>query len=344
MKERREVDAKPAATSFAGSACFRFLKHPSQPAIVAPSASKEQRRSADKLRMTSQTSRTQKEPVRALLPAEFLKNLSTELANGDIRLPSYPDVAQRVQRALEDTRTTSAKVARVIGIDAALAVRILQLANSAFLNPSSKPITDLQQAVNRLGHQLVRCTAVSFALQQMTHSCEAALRPRLHELWRQGTLVASIAYVLARETGFAHPDEALVAGLMHNIGSLYIIIRCHQHNAAFATDDAATRLLNQAHPRIAGAILGHWKFAPAIVSAVSNQKAVNPSTKNADRLTDVLVAAITLVPCVFQRELLDETVTASAPFQRLALDTAACQRLLQTTAQRIESLHHAMAG
>jgi HD-like signal output (HDOD) protein len=294
--------------------------------------------------MTSQTSRTPKEPIRALAPAEFLKSLSAELALGDIRLPSYPDVAQRVQRALEDSRATPAKVARVIGIDAALAVRILQLANSAFLNPSSKPITELQQAVNRLGHQLVRCTAVSFALQQMTNSCEAVLRPQLHELWRQGTLVASIAYVLARETGAAHPDEALVAGLMHNIGSLYIITRAQQHGATFGADDAATRLLNQGHPRIAAAILGHWKFAPAIVSAVSNQNAPNPSANEAARLTDILIAAIALVPCVFYRELLDETVTASAPFQRLALDAAACERLLKTTAQQIKSLHSALVG
>ena len=117
--------------------------------------------------MTISASRTQNRPIRALVPAEFLKELSAELASGDIQLPSFPEVAQRVQRALEDSRTTSAKVARVIGIDAALAVRVLQLANSAFLNPSSKPTTELQQAVNRLGHQLIRCTAVSFALQQI---------------------------------------------------------------------------------------------------------------------------------------------------------------------------------
>jgi HD-like signal output (HDOD) protein len=294
--------------------------------------------------MTTQTSRAQKKVIPALVPAEFLKSLTEELANGDIRLPSYPDVAQRVQRALEDPRTTPATVARVIGIDAALAVRILQLANSAFLNPYSKPITDLQQAVNRLGHQLVRCTAVSFALQQMTNSCGAALRPKLHELWRQGTLVASIAYVLARETKAASPDEALVAGLMHNIGRLYIIIRVHQQGAALGADDAAIRVLNQGHPRIAGAILGHWKFAAAIVSAVSNQKALDLPAKESARLTDLLIAAISLVPCVFYRDLLDETVTASAPFQRLALDAAACGRLLQTTAQQIKSLHSALVG
>ena len=294
--------------------------------------------------MAIPASLTPKEPIRALVPAEFLKALSEELARGDIRLPSFPGAAQRVQRALEDPRATPAKVARVIGIDAALAVRILQLANSAFLNPSSRPITELQQAVNRLGHQLVRCTAVSFSLQQMISSGEAVLRPALQELWRQGTLVASIAYVFARETRAANPDEALVAGLMHNIGSLYIIMRAHQHGAALDTDDAATRLLNQGHPRIAGAILGHWKFAPAIVAAVSNQNESNLPLTGAGPLTDVLIAAISLVPCVFSRGLLDETVTAIASFQRLALDAADCTRLLSTTAQQIKSLHSVLVG
>ena len=295
--------------------------------------------------MAIPVSRRQKEPARALAPSEFLKELSAELASGDVHLPSFPDIAQRVQRALEDPRATPAQVARVIGIDAALAVRILRLANSAFLNPSAKPITELQQAVNRLGHQLVRCTAVSFALQQMSAGAGVAvLRPQLHELWRKGTLVASIAYVLARETRAANPDEALVAGLMHNIGSLYIAVRAQQHAAALGVDDAATQVLNNGHPRIAGAILGHWKFAPSIVSAVSNQNAATLPAIGAGPLTDVLIAAISLVPCVFFRGLLDETVTSVAAFQRLELDAAACKRLLSTTARQIKSLHSALVA
>lgn len=290
-------------------------------------------------------SQKQKNPSGALTPSEFLKELSAELASGDIRLPSFPDVAQRVQRALEDPRATPDQVARVIGIDAALAVRILRLSNSAFLKPSGKPVTELQQAVHRLGHQLIRCTAVSFALQQMSAGPSVtALRPQLHELWRKGTLVASIAYVLARETRAANPDEALVAGLMHNIGSLYITVRAHQHGAAMDADDAATRVLHNGHPRIAGAILGNWKFAPSIVSAVSNQNASSLPASGAGPLTDVLIAAISLVPCVFYRGLLDETVTAVPAFQRLALDTADCKRLLATTAEQIKALHGALAG
>ena len=89
--------------------------------------------------MAIPVSRRQHEPARALAPSEFLKELSAELASGDLRLPSFPDIAQRVQQAVEDPRATPAQVARVIGSDAALAVRILRLANSAFLNPSAKP-------------------------------------------------------------------------------------------------------------------------------------------------------------------------------------------------------------
>jgi len=287
--------------------------------------------------------------IRDALPGEpgpggVIRKLASEVAAGDVRLPSLPGIAVRVQQVLEDPRAARTQVAQVIGADAALAARILRLANSAFLNPSSQQITDLKQAVTRLGHQLVRCTAVSFALQQMNAGDGvAALRPQLQELWRKGTLVASIAYVLARETRAANPDEALVAGLMHNIGSLYIAVRAHQHGAVLGADDAATRVLSNGHPRIAGAILGHWKFAPSIVSAVSNQNASNLPT-GAAGLADVLIASISLVPCVFFRGLLDETVTAVAAFQRLALDTTECTRLLRTTGRQIKSLHSALDG
>src|SRR5260221_14000972 len=125
---------------------------------------------------------------------------------------------------------------------------------------------------------------------------------------------------------------------MHNIGSLYIIVRAHQHGGAVGADEAATRVLNNGHPRIAGAILGHWKFASSIVSAVSNQNASALAATQAGPLTDVLIAAISLVPCVFFRGLLDETVTAVAAFQRLALNAADCKRFLCTTAGQIKSL------
>ena len=94
----------------------------------------------------------------------FVSRLLDEIDAGKILLPSFPDVALRVQRALDDPRGDPAKTARVVGADAALAARILRLSNSASLNPLGVPVQDVRVAVTRMGHQLVRCAAVSFAL------------------------------------------------------------------------------------------------------------------------------------------------------------------------------------
>lgn len=273
----------------------------------------------------------------------IIRRLSAEVAGGDVRLPSLPGIAVRVQQVLDDSRAPRARVAQVIGADAALAARILRLASSAFFNPSGQSITDLRHALTRLGNQLTRCTAVSFSLQQMEFGAgQADVQPRIRELWRQGTLVAAIAYALARETRAAIPDEALMAGLMHNIGRLYVAVNAPRQAIGRGGDNAWERVVDEWHPRIASAILKHWKFPDAIIAAVADQDAPDREPRGEDGLTDLLIAAIALQSCVLHRELLDDTVTAGAPFQRLGLVSTKCQNLLVTAADQIKALRAAL--
>lgn len=274
-----------------------------------------------------------------------IRKLSLEVAVGDVRLPSLPDIAVRVQQVLEDPKAARTRVAQVIGADAALAARILRLANSAFLNPSMQQIIDLQQAVTRLGTQLVRCTAMSFSLQQMEFGGgQAKLRPRIRQLWGNGALVASIAYVLARETRAAKPDEALMTGLMHNIGNLYITVGTPSRADCDDESDEWQQLVDEWHPRIASSILKHWKFPPEIITAVANQNTENTEARGADGLTDVLIAAIALGSCVFQRELLDDSVTVNPSFHRLGLGSGDCKNLLEAAGVQIKALRAALTS
>jgi HD-like signal output (HDOD) protein len=283
-------------------------------------------------------------PAGNIDPLGFVRKLTAELAAGDVHLPSFPDFTARVLKVLEDPRATPAQVAQVAGADAALAARVLRLANSPFMNSSSARITDLQRAVTRLGHQLVRCTALSFALKQMElGSDKAYLRPQLQDLWRKGTLVASIAFVLARETRAASPDQALVTGLMHNVGRLYIAVSAPRQGVD-DSDGAWTDVVHQWHPQIARAILIHWEFPSAVAAAVGDQNNWNRDLRGGDALTDILIAAEALVPCVFYRSLLDDVVTSVPPFKRLGLDAADCQRLLLACAQQIKALQATLSG
>ncbi len=280
-----------------------------------------------------------------LTPFDLTRKLATELAAGEVRLPSFPDVAERVQRVLADERATPAQVAKVLGADAALAARILRIANSSAFNPAGRAITDLPGAVNRLGHELVRSAALSFAIRQMKFvDADDALRPQLQELWRKGALVAAIAYVVARETRAALPDEALVSGLMHNLGRLYLLVRARGLSSEVAESGLWDQVQHDWHPRIGRMILEHWKFPERIVFAVADQNAWDRPAEGGTPLTDVLIVATSLVPCVFYRELITDTVTAVAPFQRLGLDASACQGLLAATASQVASLRDALAA
>jgi HD-like signal output (HDOD) protein len=276
--------------------------------------------------------------------AGVMRKLMLEVTLGDIRLPSFPDIAMRVQKVLDDPKASPARVAVVVGSEAALAARILRLANSAFLNPSGEQINDLRVALTRLGVQLVRCTAVSFALQQMKlGASDLALRPQLQELWRSGALVASIAYVLARETRAANPDEALVTGLMHNIGRLYITVCAPRGDGSAADRDAFATAVRDWHPQIAVSILTHWKFPPAIISAVGSQNSTRRNGRDGS-LSDILTAATALVPCVFDRTILADMAAAVPAFARLKLGAEDCTRILAASAEQIRSLRAGLSS
>ena len=58
----------------------------------------------------------------------FVTMLAGELSKGKVDLPSFPDVAQRVRKALQDEEVTADKIVRIVGAEPSLAARLIQLA------------------------------------------------------------------------------------------------------------------------------------------------------------------------------------------------------------------------
>jgi HD-like signal output (HDOD) protein len=88
--------------------------------------------------------------------AALVAELERSLAANTLELPSLPEVALKVRKALADESVSSAEIARLLGTDPALAARVLKTANSALFYRGSKPITSLQNAFARLGQRMVR--------------------------------------------------------------------------------------------------------------------------------------------------------------------------------------------
>src|ERR1700678_2569249 len=130
---------------------------------------------------------------------QFLHDLATEVSEGSVNLPCFPNVFIQIRRALADPKSRISETVKIVGAEPRLAARLLQAANSAIFNPSGKPLTDLRGAIPRLGQRLVQSVSMAFAVQQMRQ--EASLRSiakPLSELWKESIAVASICQVVAR--------------------------------------------------------------------------------------------------------------------------------------------------
>lgn len=274
---------------------------------------------------------------------EFVQALAAELSRGRVELPAYPEVAMRVRQVLAEENVTNDRIAKVIGSDGGLAARMLSLANSAALSRGGKPQTDLRLAITRVGHDNVRSAALAYALQQIRAAESLGhIRDDLAVLWQRSTLVAATARVLAVRTRAAGADEALLAGLLHNVGCVYILARADRH-AAFLHDAAARNaVMREWHAHIGKAIAQNWGLPEHVSEAIGEQDTTDRLEAGRRDLVDVLFVAVRAAEFEGDPDGL-RLVLADAPaFQRLALDEKALFDALQESAEEIAGLRSAL--
>ena len=226
---------------------------------------------------------------------DFIRALAGELSGGKVDLPSFPEVAIRVRRILSDPKSSVDQVVRVVGSEPALAARLMRIANSASLNRSGKPILELRTAISRIGYNMVRSASISFAMAQIRNSNKlAGLEHYLQDVWLRSTRVAAFAYVLAKACTRSriNPDEAMLTGMMHSIGKLYVLTRAAAHPELFANSSVLDEILEQWHPSIGKAILENWEFSEAMAQAVGEQEEHDRSEPEIADLSDILAVAV----------------------------------------------------
>ena len=123
-------------------------------------------------------------------------------------------------------------------------------------------MTDLKIAVTRIGHENIRTAALAYANAQLRRAPELAhIRGELERCWQEGMRVAALAHAMAKESRRVRADEAMLAGLLHNIGKIYILARSPKEQAATFADDGAAQT---GIPSIGQALIENWKLPEQI--------------------------------------------------------------------------------
>jgi HD-like signal output (HDOD) protein len=181
-------------------------------------------------------------------------------------LPSLPHVAVRIGEAVNDADSDARRVAALIETDPAIAVKIVKAANSARFGGVSQ-IATVAEAVARLGMQNTQILVITFALRELFRTSSKALEKRMLELWEHSRKVAAMTQVLAEKAGGFNVHEALLAGLVHDIGALAVVGYARGFPDVVAHPDALEASIRALRSQLSGMILSKWQLPHELVTA-----------------------------------------------------------------------------
>jgi HD-like signal output (HDOD) protein len=225
------------------------------------------------------------------LAEKVLKELIQAIDNDDLVLPTLPEVALKVREAAEDPDIGIAQLSKVIGNDAALTARIVKVVNSPLLR-TNKEITDLQMAVARLGINYTCNLATGLAMEQMFQATSDVVDRKMREVWNKSTEIAGICHVLCKHYTRLLPDQATLAGLVHQIGVLPILTYAEDHSELLADSISLNHVIEQIHPIIGDRILRTWEFPEQIAMIPSQYLDFSRDSAKVDYVDIVQVATL----------------------------------------------------
>ncbi|HHA18456.1 MAG TPA: HDOD domain-containing protein [Methylophaga sp.] len=250
----------------------------------------------------------------------FYNEILADLENGTLVLPTLPEVALRVREVVDDPEVTSAELADIIVTDAALSTRLIKVANSP-LYRGRMAIENIQMAVGRLGQTLIRNLVTSLVMEQMFQATSNRLDKRLHDLWEHSTEVAAISQVLASKQSGIKADEAMLAGLIHDIGMLPILMKAEDSPELIRDTAALDSVLANLHTRVGEAILKSWDFPKSLIAVAGEHENLERDSENGPDLVDIVQVA-NLQSYYHTDNALSEDELENIPaFKKLGVDT-----------------------
>lgn len=203
---------------------------------------------------------------------KFIAALMEDVSKGQLELPTLPEIAIKVRKLIDDPMVSSDKIAKLVGTDAALSARLLQVANSAFFR-GLDTVENVRTAVVRLGGVCVRNVVASLVMRQLYQADRmGSIKGELLNLWVHGARVAAISHALARRFTRLNPDEAMLAGLIHDIGILPILKRAPQFPEVLDDRETLHRVIGRMHQKIGQLILEEWHFPPELVQVAAEHE------------------------------------------------------------------------
>lgn len=202
-------------------------------------------------------------------------------------VPSIPNTATKLNKALDDPNVSSDKIEEILRFDPGLTANLLKLSNSSFFGFKSK-ITSVRHALAVIGLKVLKKLVLSLCMEAVLNKSVPGYDLTPGELWKHSIAVSVIAESLSKELEIPTGDEIFTAALIHDIGKLALgaFVKDEMaeiQNAAskqVSFESAERLILGTDHAEVGAIILKNWDFPESIVEAVRWHHEPDSSNKN----------------------------------------------------------------
>ncbi|WP_025322013.1 HDOD domain-containing protein [Deferrisoma camini] len=215
-------------------------------------------------------------------------------------LPSLPQVLVGVSRVASDPTSNAGDLAGVILKDQALTMKVLRVANSARYAVTSARVTTVSRAVVLLGFESVRAIALGIGAYHLLSSLRKG-GEIVRGFWTHAVGTAVVAQELADLLRYDVPEEAFVAGLLHDVGKLVLAHRWPDRAAEVygvglrgpALLKAENRAFGVDHVETGTELARRWELPEVLQAALARHHRTYhaPPAERADRLAFLVVVA-----------------------------------------------------
>ncbi|HAG39954.1 MULTISPECIES: HDOD domain-containing protein [unclassified Pseudoalteromonas] len=201
----------------------------------------------------------------------LLTILVDRINNDTLVLPTLPEVAIKVRQAADNPDVNLMQMSDVIGQDPALSARMIKVANSAIMGRVVK-VSNLQQAVTRIGLRQIKNIATAMAMEQLFVSNNELIKGYMSKAWQKTLNVAGhsitlmAVYLQNNKRTSLNSDSITLASLVYNIGVLPILTEAERHPEVFANPSFLAHAIQKLSGKIGGSIMGAWEFPPEFVN------------------------------------------------------------------------------
>lgn len=267
---------------------------------------------------------------------ELYQQIAAEAERGELVFPTSAEVGLRIKRALDDPDASMDQAARLIQAEPVLAARVVALANSVSYNRSGREISDLKQAVSRLGFRTLKSLTMSVLTRQIAGSAtDPELKKMSRQLWEHTAHVSALCHVIARRVTHQDPEAALLVGILHEVAGFYLIGRAQGKAGLLAGDLPDWQ--GEGEVIVGSALLKSLGVPEAVFSAISDYwdgyLSMPPTT-----LGDTLLLAEELAPVPSPLYWAPEGGEEGQPQIEIALDEETLSVIMAESAEDVQSL------